>query len=228
MIGPAVLVEELHDDGKLIAYDGCAELDDMVSNAFRSSMMTGCRFSNSQYAANDSRSDVRVWELDVVNGGRGGVNPEGGGVPAGDLGFTIWVRPSSRSSSAMTSAGSFRFSRTALACLRRLLTVTVYFPTNGLDLSASSRQAHIRSSSSTADCTRYEEGTRVATKHITTAASAACDQQNPARTRNPGTRSNVKQTPRINRHADRKTAMNEGAYLCLRISPGWSPRTWEK
>ena len=53
-----------------------------------------------------------------------------------------------------------------------------------------------------------------------TAASAACDQQDPARRRNSGTRSNVKQVPRINLHADRKTAMNEGAYLCLRISPG--------
>ena len=122
-IVPAVLVEE-HDDGKPIVYDGCAESDDMVSNAFRSSMIMGCRFSNSQYAANDSLSDVRVWELDVVNGGRGGVNPEEGGVPAGDLGFTIWVCPSSRSSSAMTSAGSFRFSKTALACFRRSLTVT--------------------------------------------------------------------------------------------------------
>lgn len=122
MIGP--VVEEEYDDGKLIAYDDCAELDDMVSNAFRSSMIIGCRFSNSQYAANDSCSDVRVWELNVVNGGRGGVSPEEGGVPAGDLGFTTCERPSSRSSSVMTSAGSFRFSRTALACLRRLLTVT--------------------------------------------------------------------------------------------------------
>ena len=124
MIGPTVLVEEEHDDGKAIASGGCVEVDDMVSNAFKSSMMTGCRFSNSQYAANDSCRDVRVWELNAVNGGRRGVNPEEGGVPTGDLGFTTWVCPSSRSSSAITSAGSFRFSRAALACLRRLLTVT--------------------------------------------------------------------------------------------------------
>jgi len=61
MIGPAVTVGGGHDDdGKLIVCNGCVELDDMVSNAFRSSMITGCRFSNSQYAANDSRSDVLV------------------------------------------------------------------------------------------------------------------------------------------------------------------------
>lgn len=88
MAGPAALIEGEHDDGKLIAYDGCAESDDMVSNAFRSSMITGCRFSNSQYAANDSCNDARVWELDVVNGGREEASPEGGGVPAGGLGFT--------------------------------------------------------------------------------------------------------------------------------------------
>lgn len=91
MIWPAVLVEEVHDDGKLIANDGCAELDDMVSNALRSSMIIGCRFSNSQYAANDSCSDVRVRELNVVNGGLGGVKPEAAGVPIGVLDFTTWV-----------------------------------------------------------------------------------------------------------------------------------------
>lgn len=61
-----------------------------------------------------------------------------------------------------------------------------------------------------------------------TAASAACDQQTPARTRNPGTRSNVKQIPRISLQADRKTAINDGAYLCLRMSPGLSSKTREK
>jgi len=71
MIGPAVTVEEEgHDDGKLMVCDDCVELDDMVSNAFRSSMIMGWRFSNSQYAANDSCSDVLVWELNVCNGGR--------------------------------------------------------------------------------------------------------------------------------------------------------------
>jgi len=70
MIGPAVTVEEEHDDGKLIVCGGCVELDDIVSNAFRSSMIMGWRFSNSQYAANDSCSDVLVWELNVCNGGR--------------------------------------------------------------------------------------------------------------------------------------------------------------
>jgi len=165
--------------------------------------------------------------LNVCSGGRGGADPEEA-VPAGDLGFTTRVCPLSRSSSAIASVGNFRFSTTALACLRRLLAVTVYFPTSGLDLAASSRQAHTRSSSSTADCARYNEGTRVATKHITTAASVACDQQNPARKRNSGTLSNVKQTPRINLQADRKTAINDGAYLCFEMSPGWSARTWEK
>lgn len=122
--GPAAMVEpEEYDDGKLMVCDCCVELDDIVSNAFKSSTMIGCRFSNSQYAANDSRSDVLVWELNVCNGGRRGGDPEGG-LPAGDLGFTTRVCPLSRSSSATTSAGSFRFSRTALACLRRLLTVT--------------------------------------------------------------------------------------------------------
>ena len=47
MIGPVALVEG-HDDGKPNVYDGWAESDDMVSNAFRSSMIMGCRFSNSQ------------------------------------------------------------------------------------------------------------------------------------------------------------------------------------
>lgn len=124
MVGPVVTVEEEgHDDGKLIACDGCVELVDMVSNAFRSSIIMGCRFSNSQYAASDSCSDVLVWELNVCNGGRGGVDPEGR-VPAEVLGFTTRVCPLSRSSSTTTSAGSFRFSRTTLACLRRLLTAT--------------------------------------------------------------------------------------------------------
>lgn len=55
MVGPVVTVDEdEHDDGKVIACDGCVELEDMVSNAFRSSMIIGCRFSNSQYAVNDS------------------------------------------------------------------------------------------------------------------------------------------------------------------------------
>ena len=125
MTGPAVMVEEEgHGDGKLIACDGCVELDDMVSNAFRSSIIMGCRFSSSQYAANDSCSDALVWELKVCNGGRRGVDPEDEGAPAGDLGFTTRVCPLSRSSSAVTSGESFRFSRTALACLCRLLTVT--------------------------------------------------------------------------------------------------------
>ena len=61
-----------------------------------------------------------------------------------------------------------------------------------------------------------------------TAASAACDQLTPARKRYSGTRSNVKQIPRINLQADRKTAINDGAYLWLRISPGLSAKTWEK
>ena len=61
-----------------------------------------------------------------------------------------------------------------------------------------------------------------------TAASVACDQQTPARKRNSGTRLNVKQMPRISLQADRKTAMNDGAYLCLRMSSGLSAKTWEK
>jgi len=49
MIGPVVTVEEEeYDDGKLIVCDGCVELVDMVSNAFRSSIIMGCRCSNSQ------------------------------------------------------------------------------------------------------------------------------------------------------------------------------------
>ena len=61
VIRPAVTAKGgEYDDGKSIVCDGCAGLDVMVSNAFRSSMMMGCRFSNSQYAANDSRSDVLV------------------------------------------------------------------------------------------------------------------------------------------------------------------------
>ena len=125
MIGPAVTIEDEDDgDGKLIVCGGCVELDDMVSNAFRSSMMVGCKFSNSQCAASDSCSDALVWELNVFSGGRRGANPVEGGVPTAVLGFTTRVCPLSRSSSAMTSAGSFRFSRTALACFRRLLTVT--------------------------------------------------------------------------------------------------------
>lgn len=64
MIGPTVTVEDDNDDGdddgKLIVCDGCVELDDIVSSAFRSSMIVGCRFSNSQYAAEDSCSDVLV------------------------------------------------------------------------------------------------------------------------------------------------------------------------
>jgi len=62
MIGPVFTVEAAHDDddGKLIVRDSCVELDDMVSNAFRSSMIIGCRFSNSQYAARDSCSVVLV------------------------------------------------------------------------------------------------------------------------------------------------------------------------
>lgn len=47
MIIPAVTVEEDEvdddddDDGKLIVFDGCVEFDDMVSNAFRSSIIMG-------------------------------------------------------------------------------------------------------------------------------------------------------------------------------------------
>lgn len=70
MVGPAVIVEAECGDGKLTVCGGCVELDDMVSKAFRSSTMIGCRFSNSQYAANDSCRDVLVWELDALSGGR--------------------------------------------------------------------------------------------------------------------------------------------------------------
>ena len=126
IIGPGVTVEDDNDDcdgdGKLIVCGGCVELDDMVSNAFRSSMMIGCRFSNSQCATDNSCSDAVVWELNVRNGGRRGADPEGG-APAADLDFSTRVCPLSRSTSAKTSAGSFRFSWTALACWRRLLTV---------------------------------------------------------------------------------------------------------
>jgi hypothetical protein len=125
MIEPAVTVEDEDDvdDGKLIVWTGCMELDDIVSNVFRSSMMVGCRFSNSQCATKDSCRDALVWELNVFSGGRRGADPEGG-VPAEVLGLTTRVCPLSRSSSSMTSAGSFRFSTAALACLRKLLTVT--------------------------------------------------------------------------------------------------------